>query len=110
MEKNNYPIMFWIHGGGISWGYSASILFTDGNFVFEHDIVLVTTNYRLGPFGWFHYEDLNEGSSESLDQTVNFGTLDTIKSLEWVNKHIKAFNGDPENITIFGESAGGRML
>jgi len=104
------PVLFWIHGGGNTWGYSASKLFTDGNFVFEHDIVLVTTNYRLGPFGWFHYEGLNEGSSEPLDQTVNFGTLDTIKSLEWVNKHIEAFNGDPENITIFGESAGGRNV
>ena len=104
------PVLFWIHGGGNTWGYSASKLFTDGNFVFEHDIVLVTTNYRLGPFGWFHYEGLNEDSSEPLDKTVNFGTLDTIKSLEWVNNHIEIFNGDPENITIFGESAGGRNV
>tara|TARA_B100000965_G_scaffold329139_1_gene292481 strand:+ start:258 stop:2096 length:1839 start_codon:yes stop_codon:yes gene_type:complete len=104
------PVMFWIHGGGNTWGYSASKLFTDGNFAFEHDFVLVTTNYRLGPFGWFHYENLNENSSEPLDKTVNFGTLDTIKSLEWVNENIKAFNGDPNNITIFGESAGGRNV
>ena len=104
------PVLFWIHGGGNTWGYSASKLFTDGNFVFEHDVIFVSTNYRLGPFGWFHYENLNEDSSEPLDKTVNFGTLDTIKSLEWVNENIDAFNGDADNITIFGESAGGRNV
>ena len=109
-SNKKLPVMFWIHGGGNTWGYSASNLFTDGDFVFDHDIVLVTTNYRLGPFGWFHYERLNENSSEPLDQTVNFGTLDTIKSLEWVNENISYFSGDPENITIFGESAGGRNV
>ena len=109
-SNKKLPVMFWIHGGGNTWGYSASNLFTDGDFVFDHDIVLVTTNYRLGPFGWFHYEGLNENSSEPLDQTVNFGTLDTVKSLEWVNENISYFSGDPENITIFGESAGGRNV
>ena len=104
------PVLFWIHGGGNTWGYSASKLFTSGDFVFDHDIVLVTTNYRLGPFGWFYYDGLNRNSPDPLDQTVNFGTLDTIKSLKWVNDNIESFSGDPDNITIFGESAGGRNV
>ena len=52
--------MFWIHGGGNTWGYSASNLYTSGDFIMEHDVILVTTNYRLGPFGWFAYSGLNE--------------------------------------------------
>ena len=80
--------MFWIHGGGNTWGYSTSNLYTSGDFIMEHDVILVTTNYRLGPFGWFAYSGLNEDSDNELDQSANFGTLDIIKSLEWVNENI----------------------
>ena len=75
-----------------------------------HDVVLVTINYRLGPMGWLSVEGLNKDSENLLDHTYNFGTLDMIKSLEWVNKYIDKFGGDPDNITIFGESAGGRNV
>ena len=109
-SKENLPVMFWIHGGGNTWGYSASNIYTSGDFVLEHDVILVTTNYRLGPFGWFAYSGLNQSSSNPLDSTANFGTLDIIKSLEWVNKNISHFNGDPNNVTIFGESAGARNV
>ena len=109
-SKEKLPVVFWIHGGGNTWGYSASNIFTSGDFILEHDVILVTTNYRLGPFGWFAYSGLNQDSDNSLDNTANFGTLDIIKSLEWVNEHISHFNGDPDNITIFGESAGARNV
>ena len=109
-SKENLPVMFWIHGGGNTWGYSASNIYTSGDFVLEHDVILVTTNYRLGPFGWFAYSGLNQSSDNPLDNTANFGTLDIIKSLEWVNKNISHFNGDPNNVTIFGESAGARNV
>ena len=109
-SRENLPVMFWIHGGGNTWGYSASNIYTSGDFVLEHDVILVTTNYRLGPFGWFAYSGLNQSSGNPLDSTANFGTLDIIKSLEWVNKNISHFNGDPNNVTIFGESAGARNV
>ena len=109
-SKKKLPVMFWIHGGGNTWGYSASNLYTSGDFIMEHDVILVTTNYRLGPFGWFAFSGLNEDSNNELDQSANFGTLDIIKSLEWVNENISDFNGDPNNITIFGGSAGARNV
>ncbi len=109
-SNKELPVMFWIHGGGNTWGYSASNLFTSGDFVLDHDIVLVTTNYRLGPFGWFSYNGLNEDSNNELDKSANFGTLDLMKSLEWVRDNIQYFNGNPDNITIFGESAGARNV
>ena len=109
-SKKKLPVMFWIHGGGNTWGYSASNLFVSGDFVLDHEIVLVTTNYRLGPFGWFKHDGLNYNSDNDLDKSANFGTLDLVKSLEWVRKHIGLFNGDEKNITIFGESAGGRNV
>jgi len=104
------PVMFWIHGGGNTWGYSASPMYIPTNFLKFHDVILVSINYRLGPFGWFSVPDLNSNSNEPLDQSPNFGTLDMIKSLEWVNRNISSFGGDPNNITIFGESAGARNV
>ena len=102
--------MFWIHGGGNTWGYSASPMYIPTNFLKFHDVILVTVNYRLGPFGWFSVPGLNSSSEEPLDQSPNFGTLDLIKALEWVNENISSFGGDPNNITIFGESAGARNV
>ena len=104
------PVMFWIHGGGNTWGYSASPMHIPTNFLKFHDVILVTINYRLGPFGWFSVPGLNSNSEEPFDLSPNFGTLDMIKSLEWVNENIRAFGGDPNNVTIFGESAGARNV
>ena len=109
-SNKKLPVMFWIHGGGNTWGYSASPMHIPTNFLKFHDVILVTINYRLGPFGWFSVPNLNSDSNEPLDQSPNFGTLDMIKSLEWVNQNIRAFGGDPNNITIFGESAGARNV
>jgi para-nitrobenzyl esterase len=99
------PVMVWIHGGGNTIG-SAS--FYDGGNLAQHEgVVVVTVNYRLGPFGWFRHPALAEGASPE-EQSGNFATLDLVRSLEWVRDNIAAFGGDPGNVTVFGESAGGQ--
>ncbi|MFL2697651.1 MAG: carboxylesterase/lipase family protein [Gammaproteobacteria bacterium] len=95
------PVMFWIHGGALRYGSSDQYL-PDG--IIEKGNVLVTINYRLGELGFFAHPSINESDQQ---QKTNFGLLDQIKALEWVNKNIENFGGDPSNITIFGESAGG---
>ena len=101
------PVMFWIHGGGNTSGLKD--LYDFSSMVKKHDVIVVSINYRLGPFGWFTHpsiQDLQQG----LDKSSNFGTLDIIKALEWVKLNISLFGGDPNNITIFGESAGGHNV
>ena len=75
----------------------------------KHDVIVVTINYRLGPFGWFHHPSI-QNSQNDLDKTSNFGTLDIIAALEWVQQNISRFGGNPNNVTIFGESAGGHNV
>jgi para-nitrobenzyl esterase len=72
----------------------------------KHDVIVVTINYRLGPFGWFYHPSIQNNQND-LDKTSNFGTLDIIAALEWVQQNISKFGGNPNNVTIFGESAGG---
>ena len=72
-------------------------------------MVVVTTNYRLGALGWFTHPAI-QGLQEGLDKTSNFGTLDIIQSLKWVQNNIQQFGGDADNVTIFGESAGGHNV
>ena len=101
------PVMFWIHGGGNTSGLKDTYDFS--KMVRKHDVVVVTLNYRLGPFGWFTHpaiQDLQNGD----DKASNFGTLDIISALSWVKSNISLFGGDPENVTIFGESAGGHNV
>jgi para-nitrobenzyl esterase len=99
------PVMMWIHGGGNTIGEAG--FYNGGNLAVTEGVIVVTLNYRLGPFGWFRHPALRgEGASE-LDRSGNFGTLDLIRGLEWVRDNIAAFGGDPDNVTIFGESAGG---
>jgi para-nitrobenzyl esterase len=100
------PVMVWIHGGGNSVGQAA---FHDGgNLAQREDVVVVMINYRLGPFGWLRHAALRAGDTTPLERSGNFGTLDQIRALEWVRDNIAVFGGDPGNVTIFGESAGGR--
>jgi para-nitrobenzyl esterase len=101
------PVMFWIHGGGNTSGLKD--LYDFSAMVNKHNVVVVTINYRLGPFGWYTHpsiQDLQQG----LDKTSNFGTLDIIAALKWVQSNITLFGGDPSNVTIFGESAGGHNV
>ncbi|MEE4204054.1 MAG: carboxylesterase family protein [Halieaceae bacterium] len=101
------PVMFWIHGGGNTTGRKGTYDFS--LLAAAQSVVVVSINYRLGPFGWFAHPQLQQGL-EGIDASPNFGTLDIIAALNWVQRNIKAFGGDPDNVTIFGESAGGRNV
>jgi len=106
-SENALPVMFWIHGGGNTSGMKD--LYDFSTLVDRHNLIVVSINYRLGPFGWFTHpaiQDLQTG----LDMSSNFGTLDIIEALKWVQSNIHLFGGDPENVTIFGESAGGHNV
>ena len=103
----NLPVMFWIHGGGNTSGLKD--IYDFSGLVKKEEVIVVSINYRLGPFGWFSHPSIQNFQS-GLDKTSNFGTLDIIKALEWVNKNIEKFGGDKNNITIFGESAGGHNV
>jgi len=107
LSDKQLPVMFWIHGGGNTSGLKD--LYDFSKMVKRHDVIVVSINYRLGPFGWFTHpaiQDLQNG----LDKTSNFGTLDIIEALKWVQSNISLFGGDPSNVTIFGESAGGHNV
>ena len=106
-NNNLLPVMFWIHGGGNTSGLKD--LYDFSGLVKSQNLIVVSINYRLGPFGWFSHPAIQDKQS-GLDKTSNFGTLDIIKALEWVKKNIEKFGGDPTNITIFGESAGGHNV
>jgi len=101
------PVMFWIHGGGNTSGLKD--LYDYSTMVNRHDVIVVTINYRLGAFGWFTHPAV-QGNQSGIDKTSNFGTLDIIEALKWVNNNIELFGGDANNITIFGESAGGHNV
>ena len=104
-DRERLPVMFWIHGGGNTIG-SADVY--DGSLLaVQQKLVVVTVNYRLGVFGWFAHRALRSGDASPADRSGNFGTLDLVRALEWVRDDIAAFGGDPQRVTIFGESAGG---
>lgn len=105
VEGRSRPVMFWIHGGGNTVGHAG--LYNGSVLANRHDVVVVATNYRLGPFGWFRHAALRDGDANAADASGNFGTLDLVRGLEWVRGNIAAFGGDPGNVTVFGESAGG---
>lgn len=106
LAKKNKPVMFWIHGGAYSYGGTSDPLY-DGKFIInEHpDVLVVTANYRIGPMGFIDFSGLK--GSENYKTSGYNGLLDQIEALKWVNKNIEAFGGNPNNVTIFGESAGG---
>lgn len=106
-EASDEPkaVMVWFHGGSHAWGGTADPIYDGQAFVKEHpDTVLVTANYRLGMMAWPDFTDI-PGGEEYTD--LNLGIRDHIAALEWVQKNISGFGGDPDNVTIYGESAGG---
>ncbi len=98
------PVMVWIHGGGFVMGSGSQPIF-DGAKLAARDVVVVTFNYRLGRFGFFAHPALTREAAGAA--TGNFALMDQVAALEWVKRNIAAFGGDPSNVTIFGESAGG---
>jgi len=103
----NLPVMVWIHGGGWSSGASSNGIY-DGSAFAEKGVVLVSVNYRMNAFGFMAHPALSAESERGA--SGNYGILDHIAALEWVRDNISGFGGDPENVTIFGESAGGASI
>lgn len=102
-EARNAPVIVWIHGGSLVSGAGSEAIY-DGSRLAERGVVVVSINYRLGPLGWMAHPGL---SAESPDRVSgNYGLLDQIHALRWVRDNIRAFGGDPGNVTIAGESAG----
>jgi para-nitrobenzyl esterase len=101
--KKPLPVMFWIHGGANAGGTASSALYKDGTLP-QHGIILVTANYRLGVFGFMAHPELTRESSHHA--AGNYGLMDQIAALRWVRDNIASFGGDPNNITVFGQSAG----
>jgi para-nitrobenzyl esterase len=101
------PVMFWIYGGAYTEGAGSSP-HNDGEALARKGSVLVTFNYRLGPFGFFSHPELTKESGRNA--SGNQALMDTIAALRWVQGNIAAFGGDPNNVTIFGESAGAAMV
>jgi para-nitrobenzyl esterase len=97
------PVLFWIHGGSLQIG-AGNTAITDGAHFAERGVMVVSINYRLGPLGWLAHPLLSAESP--LDISGNYGLLDQVLALRWVQRNIAAFGGDPGNVTITGESAG----
>lgn len=103
------PVMVWIFGGGMTCGYTAEMEF-DGERMARRGVVLVSVNYRLNSFGFLAHPDLTREAQAAGEAPCNFGLLDQRAGIAWVKENIAAFGGDPDNITIFGQSAGGRSV
>ncbi|MFY8139893.1 MAG: carboxylesterase family protein, partial [Caulobacter sp.] len=104
-QARGAPVMVWIHGGshrtGAGWVYDGQNFARDG-------VVVVSINYRLGALGYFAHPALTRAAGSK--PTGNFGLMDQVAALKWVQKNIAAFGGDPRNVTVFGESAGGMSI
>jgi len=97
------PVMVWLHGGGFTSGNGGYSIYEGANLARKRDVVMVTVNHRLNTFGFLH---LAEIGGEKFAQASNVGMLDIVAALEWVRDNIAAFGGDPQNVTIFGQSGG----
>ncbi len=103
-EGEKRPVMLWIYGGGNSLGESST--YTGKYLADTYGVIVVNFNYRTGPLGWFSLPEMHAGSESAETRSGNYGTLDQVNALRWVNRHISAFGGDPDNVMVFGESAG----
>lgn len=106
-DGNLRPVLVWIHGGAYSLGSSAQSVYDGRNLSENGDAVVVTINYRLGAFGFL---DLSSYSTDQHTFETNLGLRDQIAALAWVRECISAFGGDPEQVTVFGESSGGASI
>lgn len=98
------PVLVWIHGGGYTMGAASQPIY-DGAALARKGVIVVSMNYRLGPFGFLAHPVLSKESSHGV--SGNYGILDQIEALRWVQRNIESFGGDPHRVAIFGESAGG---
>lgn len=103
-KNTEIPVMFWVHGGSNVWGRAEEY---DGSILAErYGVVVVVVQYRLGPLGFFTHSSLRNSAKDPLDKSANFAVLDLIQALKWVQDNIQEFGGNPNEVTIFGESAG----
>ena len=101
------PVLFWIHGGAFVIGAGSTPIYDGTRFCQHGDVVVVSINYRLGTFGFLHLEQI---FGEEFAGSGNAGILDQVLALQWVRDNIESFGGDPDQVTIFGESAGGMSV
>ncbi len=101
------PVMVWIHGGAFTSGAGSWVFYNGRRLSTRCDVVVVTINYRLGAFGFLNLSELTKGR---IPATGNEGLLDQVLALEWVRDNIARFGGDPQNVTVFGESAGAMSI
>ncbi len=102
------PVMVWIHGGAHRFGSGAGAIYDGAKFAGE-GVILVSINYRLGLLGYFAHPALTKAAGAAAP-LGNYGQMDQIAALQWVKRNIAAFGGDPDNVTVFGESAGGSSI
>lgn len=102
------PVMVWIHGGGLNNGSGTAALY-DGANLAKRDVVVVTINYRLGRLGFFDHPAL-AAERPAGEPAANYGMMDVVAALRWVQDNAQAFGGDADNVTVFGESAGGALV
>jgi len=115
IDAGRRPVMVWVHGGSFVSGSGAGSLYRGGMLAREGDVVVVTINYRLGMLGFLAHPALEDDGQSWLDDQPwsgvgNWGLADQVAALQWVHDHIGAFGGDPGNVTLFGESAGGMSV
>ena len=103
------PVMVWIHGGALQTDGAKDPLYVPINLI-KNDVIVVTFDYRLGSLGFFANQELIEEAKVKGEPVGNYGTMDQIAVLKWVKRNIAAFGGDPNKVTIFGESAGARSI
>ena len=106
--RGKLPVAIWIHGGAFDHGFSNEITF-DGDAWATRGVILVTINYREGIFGFFGHESISKEEG-SEGRSGNYGLYDQLAALDWVHGNIAVFGGDPDNITLFGQSAGARSV
>jgi para-nitrobenzyl esterase len=107
LDNRRRPVMVWIHGGAFSIGSGSSPMYEGSVLARRNDVVVVTVNYRLNLLGFLN---LKEATGGRIPATGNEGLLDQVAALKWVQEHIAAFGGDPDNVTIMGESAGSMSI
>lgn len=106
-DNKKRPVMLWIHGGGFSYGSAAATAYEGGHLAERGDVVVVSLNHRLNIFGFLYLKELG---GEQYADSGNVGQLDIIDALKWIRDNISEFGGDPNNVTVFGESGGGMKI
>ncbi|HET57169.1 MAG TPA: hypothetical protein ENN35_01855 [Deltaproteobacteria bacterium] len=109
-DDGDLPVYVWIHGGSNKFGSAVDYFHNARAMAEKRNVVVVLVQYRLGPLGWFRHAALRDEDILDYGNSGNFGTLDQIKALEWIQGNIEAFGGDPGSVTIAGQSAGGHNV